>query len=657
MPPDTILPITQPKLSSGATDLHALDIGVGAVASLAELKVVDAQQENMLIDALLRRDANAMVLAKHYAEKHSRKFVEHLLRSMTPGAILPSSAPTKQKIKPVTVVIGGGLAGLSVALKLLDQGLKVYLLDKEAFLGGNSAYASSGINGVDPKANTGDSVDSFTQDMLKGAKMKEGDPYATHLRVMAKWSGEGLEFLRQRVGLKLDIVGQLGGHSFPRTWRPPEGMAGNEIIFALARKVKEYKDRPDLFDLMLGCEVTSLITNEAGAVEGVEYKVVKTGVVGKINADNVVIATGGYANGHGTDSVLSRFRPELVALATTNGRWATGDGIKMAEKVGGKLVDMQEVQVHPTGFIDPKKPTATTKTLCAEILRGVGGIILNRTGHRFVDELQTRDHVSNTMKSNDPDRLEFAIIINEAGAKIADKHLSFYQKKGLLNKYSTVTELAAWLGADVNTVTQTLTDYNRYASEGKDPFGKKFFHNTPFSTDGHFYAGLITPVTHYTMGGLGIDTKGRVVTEGDTVIPGLYAAGEVIGGLHGQNRLGGNGLSEAVVFGLIVADDILSTVPPNQDPNIPQATEEKAAAVTKWEDRKITKAEIAHHNSEKTCWVILHGKVYDFTTFLEEHPAGPEAILEIAGSDGTKIFNDIHNIAMLDDFTPIGVLV
>lgn len=116
--------------------------------------------------------------------------------------------------------------------------------------------------------------------------------------------------------------------------------------------------------------------------------------VSTLRSDAVLIATGGYASDFSDkDSLLAQYRPDLLGLPTTNGPWTTGDGLKMANSVGARLVDMRNVQVHPTGFVDPAKPDAKVKTLCAELLRGVGAILVDRNGNRFSNELGTRDYI------------------------------------------------------------------------------------------------------------------------------------------------------------------------------------------------------------------------------------------------------------------------
>ena len=217
--------------------------------------------------------------------------------------------------------------------------------------------------------------------------------------------------------------------------------------------------------------------------------------------------------------------------------------------------------------------------------------------------------------------------------------------------------------------------YDQDAAKGSDFWGKLYFHNTPFSDDGPYYAGLVTPVIHYCMGGIAVSADGSVLQEDGAPIQGLYAAGEVIGGLHGKNRLGGNALSECVVFGRVIGKRIASALASSSRSSAPPSpagarsrgfslgdapaespTGEAGVGQGGGGAKVISTAELAKHNTEKSCWVSIDGKVYDFTDFLDQHPAGAEAILKYGGMDGTEIFHAIHTAEMLEDFQAIGTL-
>merc|ERR1719469_1078072 len=261
-------------------------------------------------------------------------------------------------------------------------------------------------------------------------------------------------------------------------------------------------------------------------------------------------------------------------LPTTNGEHCTGDGIKMGEAVGGKSIDLEWVQVHPTGLVKPDDPDAKIKFLAAEALRGVGGIVLDKQGVRFANELGRRDYVTGEMWKNKP---PFRLCLNKKASDEIIWHCKHYTGRGVMKHYASGADLAKDMGIAVQTLVDTHdVHYNAAKKTEKDPdggpfpaypsgkawdepsgktgSGKKYYHNmipgSAVKTE-PFYVAIITPVIHYCMGGLEIDTNSLVVNAEGKSISGLYAAGEVAGGVHGNNRLGGNSLLDCVVFGRV----------------------------------------------------------------------------------------------------------
>lgn len=319
------------------------------------------------------------------------------------------------------------------------------------------------------------------------------------------------------------------------------------------------------------------------------------------------------------------------------------------------------MQLHPTGWVDPNEPNATTKILAAELMRGVGGILLNADGERFCNELGTRSYVTSQMLKHDAQYAAtgnwsagtpvptFSLVLSSSAAREGRKHVDLYTHKGLLKRLEGVWELAKWLGMRESAVVAKLRKYQKDSYKGEDEFGKTTFKGVPAS-DLHrevFYAGKVTPVLHYCMGGVTINENGEVLRDDGEVIPGLYAVGEVSGGVHGVNRLAGNSLLECTVFGSRVGRSlpVSEHQPVAKVKSTPTGTEP-----TKVKERVISKSELDRHNSDDDCWVEIHGTVYDLTSFADEHPAGPDSIRELAGKQGTDAFAAVHNKGMLDDF-------
>merc|ERR1712061_626898 len=335
-------------------------------------------------------------------------------------------------------------------------------------------------------------------------------------------------------------------------------------------KLEEIAEQSDKARILLKTKVTKLITDKDGNVCGCEC----VSDDGKTFQEHgpVIIATGGFGADFTPDSLLSKHRPDLSHLPTTNGDHCTGDGLKMSMGVGAECVDLEWVQVHPTGLIHPDEPDAKVKFLAAEALRGVGGILLDMTGNRFCNELGRRDYVTGMMCKNKGVQLGsttgFFLRLNGKASKEIEWHCKHYKGRGIMKSYANMGEFAKEYDIPLANIEATFKDYNAIAEkQTKDPengpyeaygggkswdkWGKKFFHNLPLETSDAFLVAIVTPVIDYCMGGMKINDAAESLGADDKVIGGLYSAGEAAGGIHGSNRLGGNSLLDCVVFGRV----------------------------------------------------------------------------------------------------------
>lgn len=477
------------------------------------------------------------------------------------------------------VVVGGGLAGLSATVEAVrtdgsaQRPVRVVLLEKEERVAGNSMKASSGINGVLTPAQKAlgieDSYELLVDDTLRSGK---GLSVKELVSTLSHDSTDAVAFLVEN-GAHLDVVSQCGGHSRPRTHRngpSADGRVRNvgaEVIGTLFRTCTEAADVAPHVEIVTQAKATELLTEEDSSnsdkkrVVGVRYTNMSDGSVHELRSDAVILTTGGFAADR--SDFLPKYAPQFAHLPTTNGPFATGDGIKMVERagLGAGLVHMGEVQVHPTCFIDPKQPDSKTLFLAAEALRAYGGILLDKHGRRFVNELDMRDVVSQKIFENcEPEHegghIVTYMLLNDEGVQgFGEKLLGFYRSKGLIQTYANFSEMVEQCGVStmsLETLRETVHDYNEcHAGRREDKFGKTRFPNA-FSLDKPIHMMRITPGVHYTMGGLRISKDGQVLRKGanETFEPigGLFAAGEVAGGVHGKNRLAGNSLLECVVF-------------------------------------------------------------------------------------------------------------
>merc|ERR1711933_30888 len=421
----------------------------------------------------------------------------------------------------------------------------------------------------------------------------------------------------------------------------------------------------------------------------------------------VILASGGFGADFTSNSLMGQYRPDLLHLPTTNGEHCTGDGIKMGEEVGAKTIDLEWVQVHPTGLVKPDDPDAKIKFLAAEALRGVGGLVLDANGKRFANELGRRDYVTGEMWKNKP---PFRLCLNKAASDEIIWHCKHYTGRGVMKFYESGDALAKDMGVPLSTLEQEHDAHYQAAKKtekdpdggswptypsgkswdeasGKTGSGKKFFHNiiqgSAVKTE-PFYVAIITPVIHYCMGGLEIDTDSAVVNADGQAIPGLYAAGEVAGGVHGNNRLGGNSLLDCVVFGRVagkaccdymLGGDVqetslfdlsgggLSAAAEEETKAVVPAKETTVAKKEKKEKKPkassgggLTMEEVAKHVTKEDCWVVLHNNVLNVTSFLSQHPGGELAILTFAGKDATAEFDMIHPPDVVGKYAPDAII-
>ncbi|KAI0047470.1 fumarate reductase [Auriscalpium vulgare] len=576
------------------------------------------------------------------------------------------------------IVVGGGLAGLSAAHTLLERGANVLLLDKQGFMGGNSTKATSGINGAGTQSqqNLGipDSVKIFFDDTKNSARDLARDDL---IRVLTGRSGDAVNWLQDKFALDLSKVSRLGGHSQPRTHRGDAQFPGMVITYAQMERLEDLSESiPDRVKIVKKARVTKLVKDDSGSVVGVEYT-----LKGKTETayGPVVLATGGYAADFTEDSLLKKYRPELWDLPTTNGDHCTGDGQKLALNIGASAVDLEKVQVHPTGLVDPKEPNAKVKFLAAEALRGVGGLLLDNEGQRFVDELQHRDFVTGKIWENG--KYPVRLVLNGKSSKEIEWHCKHYVGRGLMKRFENGEELAKEFGLKPEVLKKTFDDYNTAAKTKNDKFKKKFFSDDNWSLNDTFHVAVMTPVLHYTMGGLEIDPESRVLDKSGKPIPGLFAAGEVAGGVHGANRLGGSSLLGCVVFGRVsgdtasayllqktgkiaeqaagrlgaIAGHLEAPKPPAEEKSAPAA--QPAASSSSGSGAKAYSLdEVAKHNKKDDVWVVVDGQVLDVTSFLPDHPGGEKAILLYAGRDATEEFNMLHDPKVIPRYAPDAVI-
>lgn len=447
------------------------------------------------------------------------------------GASEASYTPYDQlKDKYDIIIVGAGGAGMSAALEAKEKGLNPVIFEKMPIAGGNTTKSSSGMNASATKfqkeQGIEDSNDLFYEQTIKGGRDTNDKEM---LRFFVDNSASAIDWL-DSIGIRLNNITITGGMNEKRTHRPEDGSAvGQYVVNGLVKNLQEQQ-----IPLFVNADVKE-ITEADGKVNGV--KVLFNQVDEKtITADAVIVTTGGYG---ASTEMITEVRPDLEGYVTTNQVGSTGDGIKMIEKLGGATVDMDQIQVHPT--VQQEK-----SYLIGEAVRGEGALLISSEGTRFTNELNTRDKVTAAIDAL-PEKS--AYLVFDSGVKSRVKAVEQYDKMGFVIQADTIEALAQEIKVPTDQLLTTLDTWNSAVKNKLDAeFGRTTGMDNDLST-APYYAISIAPGVHYTMGGVKINTNTEVLNKDGKPITGLFAAGEVTGGLHGENRIGGNSIAEIIIFG------------------------------------------------------------------------------------------------------------
>lgn len=494
-----------------------------------------------------------------------------------------ASAAEDRVIDTDIVIVGAGGAGMTAAIAAANEGRDVVIVESQAMVGGNSVRATGGMNaaktpaqdenefneaaGVEKTLETAasewadneaitalantvaeqwaayqanpegyfDSVELMELDTLIGG---HGINDPALVEALCSNSADAIDWLAEQ-GIELTSVSSFGGASVKRIHRPVDSegktiSVGSYMIPLLQSKCEELG-----VEILLNTTANKILTDADGAAVGIEATD-KNGAAVTVNAKAVILATGGF--GANLDMVVE-YKPDLAGFMTTNAPGAQGQGIDMAVAIGAGTVDMDQIQIHPT-------VEANTAALITEGLRGDGAILVNAEGNRFTDEVGTRDVVSAAEIAQTG---SYSWLVIDQAMVDASSVIQGYIKNGYTVSGETYEELAEAMGVDAAAFAATMEKWNAAVAAGVDEeFGRTSFAN-PLDT-APYYAIKVTAGIHHTMGGLTINPQTQVLAGDGTVIDGLYAAGEVTGGVHGGNRLGGTAVADFVVFGRIAGE-------------------------------------------------------------------------------------------------------
>ena len=451
----------------------------------------------------------------------------------------PAKSDKPVEMEADVIIVGAGGAGFAAATEALENGASVIILEKNEIIGGNTARAGGTLNAPDPerqsKIGVEDSVELFTKNTLEAGDFKANPEL---VKVLASHALEARKWLEKHGTVWSEFVYQTIGGLWPRSMDEKDKNAYKGFVEPLAKAVEKLGGK-----LVLNCKADSLTKNSDGRVTGVIAFDVKNGQEYHFTAKKaVILATGGYA---ANNALVSNYNG-VSGLPTSNAPTSTGDGIEIGLKAGAALEGMEYIQIHPHG--NPK--TGGLQSHFAGVIKN--SIYVNKEGKRFVEESGRRDVISNATIAQ-PGQIMFSIFDSEGGFYAGVKELSDLdnlKSKGYIYQANSLEDLAKQAGINPEGLVATVAHYNELVKAGKDTdFEKDELELTIGKAP--FYCVPLSPTLHHTMGGLKINTEAQVINVDGKVIPGLYAAGEVTGGIHGSNRVGGNALTDGVVFGRI----------------------------------------------------------------------------------------------------------
>ncbi|MGL4998219.1 MAG: flavocytochrome c [Cetobacterium sp.] len=451
--------------------------------------------------------------------------------------------PLKPSYSSEVIIIGGGGAGLAAAVSAHENGSKVIVIDKMPQLGGNTLISGAAFNAVNPKKqkpqNIDDSKELFFKQTYEGGDKKAD---ASLVKILTHNATSTISWVENHgVEFQDKIVTALGAlHA--RTHKPVKPV-GTGYVEAF----RGYLEKNNV-EIFTETEALQLIEKD-GRIVGV--KVMREGVESNFMASKgVVLATGGFA---GNIELRQKYNKNLTEdIPTTNHPKATGDGIKLAETVGANFIGMEHIQLLPIG--DP-----ISGSLSGNVERQIDNtIFVNMEGKRFVAEDERRDVMTNALFEQTDSTMWLIVDAhsyeNENQQNFFNESIGELLAKSRAFKGQTIEELAEKIDINPITLKKTIDEYNEGIDKGQDKFGRKKYGTKIDKAP--YYAGARVPTVHHTMGGVQINTKTQVLNKDGKVIPGLYAAGEVTGGIHGTNRLGGNALTDINVFGKLAGEEI-----------------------------------------------------------------------------------------------------
>ena len=478
------------------------------------------------------------------------------------------------------IIAGAGLSGLTAAYeasKLSDNSLKILLLEASSKYGGNSNNEIDGINLLIPPDNyefkNNDNFTCFYDDSFDfGRYASEKDL----LTILVGNSYELYDFLFNELDCNYLKLIQSEGSKVPRTLIYNNGIdeedrmtTGGYISNILYNKIKNISS----INILFNANFVDLVINEDYTeIKGVIYQIQQDYKIINVTAKSkaIILATGGYGSDfYAEESILKEFLVQYYHLPTFSTEYTQGVGLKIGRNKGGVLIDQRQAEIYPTCFVDLSDRFNRHKIIAPDLFRELGGILMNKRGKRFCDEMSDRRFVGQSIIKNcniatDPNiikQYEGFLIINEEIKEKYGEKINYYISKGYLKEFESFDDFANYMKISeyYTNIRKSIISYNQAYDQNRDIFGKGKF-PTKFKMADTIYVGVITPCIFHTLGGIRISENAEILNEEKRPIKGLYAAGQIIGGIHGVMSMQGNILTQSVVFGRLAAKSAVNYI-------------------------------------------------------------------------------------------------
>ena len=478
------------------------------------------------------------------------------------------------------IIAGAGLSGLTAAYeasKLSDNSLKILLLEASSKYGGNSNNEIDGINLLIPPDNyefkNNDNFTCFYDDSFDfGRYASEKDL----LTILVGNSYELYDFLFNELDCNYLKLIQSEGSKVPRTLIYNNGIdeedrmtTGGYLSNMLYNKIKNISS----INILFNANFVDLVINEDySEIKGVIYQIQQDYKIINVTAKSkaIILATGGYGSDfYAEESILKEFLVQYYYLPTFSTEYTQGVGLKIGRNKGAILIDQRQAEIYPTCFVDLSDRFNRHKIIAPDLFRELGGILMNKRGKRFCDEMSDRRFVGQSIIKNcniatDPNvikQYEGFLIINEEIKEKYGEKINYYISKGYLKEFESFDDFANYMKISeyYTNIRKSIISYNQAYDQNRDIFGKGKF-PTKFKMGDTIYVGVITPCIFHTLGGIRISENAEILNEEKRPIKGLYAAGQIIGGIHGVMSMQGNILTQSVVFGRLAAKSAVNYI-------------------------------------------------------------------------------------------------